>query len=129
MPDLTLEMGVSGTLQSVTLKPVIENPSLDGSSSVVVGSAVNGAIWVPEVGEFVETNQGKLNQVGVVLFCVHIMNLGNDEKSKQNRLAYLNEVQPLLKPADEAWFAGIGMNPQESSWLEQWVSRTFKIAP
>lgn len=57
------------------------------------------------------------------------MNLGNDENSKRNRLAYLNEVQPLLKPLDEGFFAGLGMNPAEQSPLIRWIYRTFKIGP
>jgi hypothetical protein len=37
---------------------------------------------------------------------VHIQNTGNDEASRQRRLAYLNEVRPLVEPVAEGFFAG-----------------------
>jgi menaquinone-dependent protoporphyrinogen oxidase len=114
---------------AVDVKPIKDHPALDGYQTVLMGSAINGAQWLPEAVEFVKSNQAALNQVPVALFSVHIMNLGDDDKSKKNRLAYLNAVRPLLKPADEAFFAGIGMNPEEQGKLVRWVYRTFKIGP
>ena len=114
---------------TVDVKPMKEDPSLDGYRAVVMGSTVNGGNWLPEAVEFVHTNQAKLNQALMALFSVHIMNLGSDEESTKNRLAYLNDVRPLLKPAEEVFFAGIGMNADEQSLLTRWINRTFKIAP
>ncbi len=114
---------------SVDVKPIKDNPAASGYQAVLVGSAVNGAKWLPEAVEFVKNQRQELNQVPVALFSVHIMNLGDDEKSRQNRLAYLNDVRPLLKPQAEGFFAGIGMNPDEQSAIIRWVYRTFKIGP
>ena len=57
------------------------------------------------------------------------MNLGEDEGSKKNRLAYLNDVRSMLKPVDEGFFAGMGMKADEQPGLVRWVYRTFKIGP
>ncbi len=90
----------------VDIKPIKENPKLEGYQAVLIGSAIQHGKWLPDAVEFVTTNQEALNHVPVALFTVHIMNLGNDEKSRQKRMAYLNEVRPLLHPVDETFFAG-----------------------
>ncbi len=108
----------------VDVKPILDNPTFDGYRAVVVGSAVNGGKWLPEAEEFVKANQQSLAELPVALFCVHIMNLGDDEKSRQNRLAYLNAVRPLAKPADEAFFAGLGPDSPPSG-IAGWFYRMF----
>jgi menaquinone-dependent protoporphyrinogen oxidase len=114
---------------SVEVKPFNENPSIEGYQAVALGSAVNGGQWLPEAVDFVKNHQQVLQQIPVVLFSVHIMNLGDDEKSKDNRKAYLNAVRPLFHPVDEVFFAGMGSDPEKQSELIRWVYRTFKIGP
>jgi len=112
---------------AVDVKPIKENPPAEGYQAVVIGSAVNGAKWLPEAVDYVHNHQQALARVPVALFCVHIMNMGDDEKSLKNRLAYLDAVRSQVQPVDEAFFAGIGMNPAESSRLIRCASRIFKI--
>lgn len=114
---------------AVDVRPIKENPSTDGYQAVIIGSAVNGGQWLPEAVEFVRAHQKALQGTRVALFCVHIMNLGDDEQSKKNRLAYLDAVRALVQPVDEAFFAGMGMKADEQSGLVRWVYRTFKIGP
>lgn len=114
---------------SVDVKPMKEHPSVQGYDALLLGSAINGAHWLPEAVQFVKGNQAALKLVPVALFCVHIMNLGSDERSKKKRLSYLDEVRALVHPTDEAFFAGIGMDPEEESGFVRWVYRTFKIGP
>lgn len=61
----------------------------------------------------------------VALYCVHAMNLGDDEKSRKNRLAYLDAVRPLLHSVAEVYFAGVGPDPAKTSWFERWLYRAF----
>jgi len=112
---------------TVDVKPIKDNPSLDGYDRFVLGSAVNGAQWLPEAVEFVGDHRAALNAAPTALFCVHIMNLGDDPAGKKNRLAYLDNVRKLVKPVEESWFAGIGMNPAEMSGIERLMARLFKI--
>jgi menaquinone-dependent protoporphyrinogen oxidase len=91
---------------SVDVRPVRENPQVDGYQAVLVGSAVQYGNWLPEAVEFVKDNLPALSRLPVALFCVHIRNLGDDEESRRNRLAYLDEVRALLEPVEEGYFAG-----------------------
>lgn len=112
---------------AVDVKPIQDNPDLGAYQKVILGSAVNGAQWLPEAVDYVKNHQEALQQVPVALFCVHIMNLGDSESSQKNRQAYLNAVRPLVNPMAEAFFAGMGMNPAETPAFVRWFYRTFKI--
>lgn len=111
----------------VDVKPMKENPDPAGYQTVILGSAINGAQWLPEAVEYAKNHQQALKQVPVLLFSVHIMNLGDDETSRKNRLAYLDAVRPLLHPVEEVFFAGMGMNPEDQPGIVRWIYRTFKI--
>jgi len=91
---------------SVDIRPIEDNPSLDGYQAALVGSAVQYGQWLPEAVEFVKINQEALDRIPTALFCVHIQNLADDEESRQKRLSYLKEVRPLLQPVAEGYFAG-----------------------
>lgn len=108
---------------SVDVKPIKEKPQVDGYQAVLIGSAVQHGNWLPEAVAFVQDNQPALNRVPVALFCVHIQNRGNDKTSRQNRLAYLNEVRPLLQPVDEAFFAGRFDRRGAALMLPGWLAR------
>ena len=97
-------LGMNGT--AVDVKPIEEELQVNGYQAVLIGSAVQHGNWLPEAVDFVKFNQGALNRLPVALFCVHIQNTGDDETSRRNRLAYLNEVRPLLQPVAEGFFAG-----------------------
>ncbi len=112
---------------AVDVKPIQDDPGLGVYQKVILGSAVNGAKWLPEAVEYVTNHQEALKQMPLALFCVHIMNTGDSESSKKNRQAYLNNVRPLVNPVAEAYFAGMGMNPADTSAFVRWIYRTFKI--
>ncbi len=96
---------------------------LNGYQAVIVGSAIRMGQWLPEAVKFVKTNQQVLGYVPVALFCVHIQNRGDDETSRQNRLAYLDAVRPLLQPVDEAFFAGRFDRHGAALMLPGWLAR------
>jgi len=108
---------------SMDIKPIKEKPQIDGYRAVLIGSAVQHAQWLPEALEFVKTNQFILNRLPVVLFCVHIQNLGDDETSRQNRQAYLDEVRFLLQPVAEGFFAGKFDRRGAALLLPSWLAR------
>ncbi len=96
--------GANGVL--VDVKPIKENPQVDGYQAVVLGSAIQGAKWLPEAVDFVKANQLALSCVPVALFCVHFPIMGSDKMSEEKRLAYMDEVRSLLQPVDEGYFRG-----------------------
>ncbi|PKN82718.1 MAG: flavodoxin [Chloroflexi bacterium HGW-Chloroflexi-8] len=114
---------------AVDVKPFLEDPDPGEYQAILLGSAVNGAQWLPEALEYSERWSSSLNQVPLALFCVHIMNLGEEEGEKQNRLAYLNPVRALLPSAEEAFFAGQGLMPEEQSMLVVWACRALQLFP
>jgi menaquinone-dependent protoporphyrinogen oxidase len=113
---------------AVDVKPLKDDPDLGEYQYVILGSAVHGANWLPEAVQYVQNHQSVLKQIPVGLFCVHIMNLGEDEKSRKNRLAYLNAVRPLVNCRAEGYFAGRADLTNQSSFVK-WIYRFFKIGP
>jgi menaquinone-dependent protoporphyrinogen oxidase len=107
---------------SVDVKPIQEKPQVDEYQAVLIGSAVHHGNWLPEAIDFVKANQPALNHMPVALFCVHIQNLGNDEPSRQRRLAYLNEVRPLVQPINEGFFAGCFNRRGATRLLPGWLA-------
>lgn len=108
---------------SVDVKPVKEAPPLEGYDAFVIGSAVQHANWLPEAVDFVKDHQRELNGVPVALFCVQIQNLGEDVTSRQNRLAYLDEVRLHLHPVEEAFFAGRFNRRGAALLMPSWLAR------
>lgn len=87
--------------------PVTAKPAIDRYDAVILGSAVRIGSWLPEMVEFIKTNQAILQSRPVALFTVHMLNTGADETSLAARRAYLNSVRPLVHPVDEVFFAGL----------------------
>ena len=114
-------LGASG--YCVDVKPIQENLSIEGYQAVLLGSAVQHGNWLPEAVDYVKSNQWALNRVAVALFTVHIANLGKDETSHKNRLAYLDAVRPLLQPVDEIFFAGKFDRRSAALLLPGWAAR------
>jgi len=107
------------------VKPIKEKPSLEGYQAVLVGSAIRMGNWLPEAVEFVKDHRQALNQMPVALFTVHMLNREDDEESRANRMAYLKEVRPLLKPVEEVFFAG-RFDMSRLSFLDRMISKAVK---
>jgi len=108
---------------SVDVKPIKEKPQVAGYQAVLIGSAVQNGNWLPEAVDFVKDHQRELNRVPVALFCVQIQNLGEDATSRQNRLAYLDEVRLHLHPVEEAFFAGRFNRRGAALLMPSWLAR------
>ena len=91
---------------AVDVKPVKEKPSLDGYHGVILGSAIRMGAWLPEMLDFIRTNQARLNQIPTAIFTVHMLNTGKDNDSRAAKDAYTGPIRKLITPVDEAFFAG-----------------------
>lgn len=109
----------------VDVKPMRENPAVDGYDAVVLGSAINGGAWLPEAMSFLQSNAAALAHVPFAAFCVHAMNGGADEKQTKKRIAYLDKVRQVVKPADEGFFLGKGPDPKDTSFIARWAFKAF----
>lgn len=110
---------------AVDVKPMRERPSIDGYDAVVLGSAVNGGQWLPEAMSYVQANAAALARVPVAAFCVHSMNGGADEKQTTRRLAYLDRLREIVRPAAEGFFLGQGPDPKDTSLIARWAFKAF----
>jgi menaquinone-dependent protoporphyrinogen oxidase len=108
---------------SVDVRPIVGNPSLAGYQSVLVGSPVHGAHWLPEAVDFVTANQAELNAVPTALFTVHFFFRGKSESAQKQRLAYLDQVRPLVPQADVAFFGGRFDQRTTAYGLPKWLAR------
>ena len=107
---------------SVDVEPVEDNPSLEGYQAVIMGSAIRMGSWLPEAVEYVEINQYVLERMPVALFTVHMLNTGEDDESRNNRLAYLSKVRPLLNDPEEVFFEG-RMDFSRLSFLDRMIAK------
>ena len=110
---------------TVDVKPVKDKPSLNGYQAVIMGSAIRMGNWLPEAVDFVKANQSALNAMPVALYTVHMLNTGEDETSRNARLAYLNNVRPLLTNASEVYFLG-KMDFSRISFFDRLISKMVK---
>ena len=108
---------------AVDVVPMIDEPRLDDYQAVLIGSAVHHGHWLPEAVAFVHSGREALNRVPVGLFTVHISNQGDDVESRDKRLAYLDEVRPLLEAVDEVFFAGKFDRRGAALLMPGWLAR------
>jgi menaquinone-dependent protoporphyrinogen oxidase len=110
---------------AVDVKPLKDAPSLEGYGAVVLGSAINGAKWLPEAIEFARDNQEALRTVPTAYFCVHAMNCGSDAEETRKRTAYLDSARSFAKPTLEGYFAGTGPTAEDTSKIAGWAFKLF----
>lgn len=109
----------------VSLVDMATRTSPHGFEAAVLCSAVQGGAWIPEAQSYVEANGRALSAIPVALVCVHIMNAGDDDRSRERRLAYLDKVRPNVAVADEAFFLGRGPTAEEAGWVMRWAFKAF----
>jgi menaquinone-dependent protoporphyrinogen oxidase len=110
---------------AVDVKPMTEVPSLDDYTAAVLGSAINGARWLPEACSFAENHAATLSRIPTAVFCVHAMNTGPGERKQSKREGYVDDVRELLSPVAEGYFAGTGLDPDETSGFTRWMFTLF----
>ena len=110
---------------AVDVLPIQSVTSLAGYQAVVLGSAVRYSGWLPEAVKYVEQNRDLLAQRPLAVFAAHILNMGSDDASRQNRHAYLDAVRKLVPPRAEACFAGVG-DPKKVALFERLLFKAIK---
>lgn len=110
---------------AVDVKPVKEKPTLTGYQAVILGSAIRMGQWLPEMKDYIKSNQAALGKLPVALFTVHMSHVGDDETSRSARQAYVAPIHALLTPADEAFFAG-KMDFNTLSFMDRLIMQAIK---
>ncbi len=112
---------------AVHVRPVKEEPSLEGYQAALLGSAIRMGAWLPEMVKYIKANQAALQSLPSALFTVHILNTGQDAASRAARLAYLNPVRLLLPGAEEVFFTG-KMDFSRLSFVDRLIAKAVKAA-
>ncbi|MBI5952951.1 MAG: flavodoxin domain-containing protein [Chloroflexi bacterium] len=107
---------------AVDVKPVSENPALDGYQAVLMGSAIRMGSWLPEAVDFIRKNQSTLQQIPTSIFTVHMLNYRDDEASRTARQAYTAPVRELLPSVDEVFFRG-KLNYKTLSFFDRMIAK------
>jgi menaquinone-dependent protoporphyrinogen oxidase len=102
-----------------------EVTSLDDYNRVIIGSAVRMGRWLPAATNFVKAQQARLAPLSTAIFSVHLSNLGDDETSRQARIAYTAPVHELITPRAEAFFAG-KMDMARLDFLSRMIIKAMK---
>lgn len=110
---------------AVDVKPLREKPTPGGYDACVIGSAINGGVWLPEALSWIESNATVLATVPMAAFCVHSMNGGSDAKQTRKRTAYLDKVRAVVTPVAEGFFLGKGPTADDSSLIARWAFKAF----
>ncbi|MCC7447745.1 MAG: flavodoxin domain-containing protein [Anaerolineae bacterium] len=91
----------------VEVRPMSEVKDLTPYQAVVVGSAIQNRMWLPEAMQFVRTHQAALNQKPVAAFLVCMTMAMKNEQFRQGVADWLAPVRTLIKPVREGYFAGV----------------------
>lgn len=98
---------LTGLGAQVDVLPMKDVKDLSVYHAVVAGSAINGAAWLPEAMQFVQTHQIELRRKPFAAFLVCMtLAMKNGEQYRSNISNWLAPVRALVRPVSEAQFAG-----------------------
>ena len=102
----------------VDVNAVQEVRSLDGYCTVIIGSAIRMAAWLPDAVDFVKKYQQSLEETRTAIFTVRILNSDDTPESEKERQAYTKEINDIIAPQSEAFFTG-KVEPAELRFVER----------
>jgi menaquinone-dependent protoporphyrinogen oxidase len=92
----------------VDVIPMNDVTDLSGYRAVVAGSAIRKSKWLPEAVEFIKTNREKLAEKPFAMFTVCItLAMSNSEQYRSTVAVWVEPVREMVRPMDEAFFAGM----------------------
>ncbi len=90
----------------VDILPLTEVRDLAPYKAVVVGSAIQGAKWLPEAMQFVRDHQMELSRMPFATFTVCMTMAMKNEQYRKGVADWLEPVRALVRPVSEGFFAG-----------------------
>ena len=92
---------------SAEVLPMNDVNDLSSYKAVIAGSAVQANRWLPEAFQFIETRQSELNNIPIAIFTVCMtLAMPNGGKYRSVVAQWVEPVRRLVRPVDEAYFAG-----------------------
>jgi menaquinone-dependent protoporphyrinogen oxidase len=74
--------------------------------AVVIGSAVRAGQWLRDARDFVEENKEQLSKLRVAYFSICLTLRDDTPENRAKAVGYSESVRQIVKPTDEAHFAG-----------------------
>jgi menaquinone-dependent protoporphyrinogen oxidase len=91
----------------VDILPMDQVSDIRPYQSVIAGSAIQSARWLPEAVEFIRKNQSQIAERPFAMFSVCMtLAMPNGEKYRQGIREWMQPVRDLVKPVSEEIFAG-----------------------
>jgi len=110
----------------VDVRPVKDVKDLAAYRAVIIGSAIQGGVWLPEAVKFVEDHKETLKKLPTAYFLVCLMALKDDEQSRTFVGDYLKDVRAKVTPVSEGRFPGAYLPEKYDFWTR--VSMKFFAA-
>lgn len=89
------------------IMPMQKVTDLSAYTAVVAGSAIQASKWLPEAIEFLNINREELSLKPFALFHVCMtLAMPNSEKYRQGVSDWMKPVRDIVRPFEEAFFAG-----------------------
>lgn len=93
---------------SVDIIPITEVNDISTYQAVVVGSAIQNHMWLPEAVDFIQEHQSALSQIPVAIFSVCMtLAMKNGERYRPDILNWIAPVRQIVQPVSEDIFAGV----------------------
>ena len=109
----------------VDVKVIQDITSLDGYSTIIIGSAIRMGRWLPEAVDFAKQHQQLLKEAKTAIFSVHILNSDDTPESAKEREAYTKEINDIITPQSEAFFTG-KVDPAKLGFKERLLFKMVK---
>jgi menaquinone-dependent protoporphyrinogen oxidase len=91
----------------VDVLPMKDVKNLEQYDTVIAGSAIRAAKWLPEAMEFLESNRESISKKPFAAFQVCMtMAMPNAEKYRQGVSEWMSPVRKIARPVKEGIFAG-----------------------
>jgi menaquinone-dependent protoporphyrinogen oxidase len=92
---------------AVAVHPMQDVHDITPYDAVVAGSAIQGAAWLPEALQFMQTHRAALAQKPCAIFAVCMtLAMRSGENYRPQVAEWLSPVRALVRPASEGLFAG-----------------------
>lgn len=94
---------------AVDVRPAQSVNDIGPYQAVVVGSAIQRSLWLPQAVEFVRTHQDTLSQIPVAYFLACLAMVEDTDTTRRKATTFLAPVRqqvPRVQPVDVGLFAG-----------------------
>ncbi len=109
--------------QNLDVYPIHQVKDISAYHSIIVGSAVQRAQWLPEAVKFVKDNRLLLRRIPTAYFTVCLTMAHDNDANRQKAQRFLDEVHEYNHADLEGYFGGL-LDFKRMSWLDQTIMKS-----